>query len=137
MPHQRMQILPLTKYTFTGLGASTSMFVTLARLDVSRWQEIVVTFRVHEVGWNGSGQELAISWRDAGNTPEDPGAKWQSGGVNTLITVLSGTVAPYFAVASIPYPRGPVIEIFLRGTQGTSGGFTLAPFVSCDLTCRQ
>jgi hypothetical protein len=142
MAGQTVRILPRSDYTFTGLGASASATVVVARkIDTSMWREGVVLMRLHAVNYGGgaSPATIKLNMGPDGYTDEDPGLVWTFPSA-TLLTFTEGTdAAPSVKNAELAAAGsafGPLIQLLLVATQNGTAGTTFTASISIDLNLK-
>lgn len=134
-----MRLLPRTDYDYTGLKASGSSTITVARkIDTSQWREAIVLVRLHTASF--ASNTINVFWTLDGYTDEDPNETWSAAtGATTLpvtlLTFVGGTdTPPIVKNATLSAPFGPLIMVQLKFSNVSSTALTAS--ISIDLNLK-
>ena len=135
-----MQVIPKRTLDFISVlsGIPQAQEIVLVQgIDISAWCEVFLMVRVHSNSIPGAIGTIQVYGYLEGRTSEDPGLLFTTAAPLGAVTIDNTTVAPSYAVNTIPSNAGAMMKVACRGTRtGSTGTNLIKADVSIDLSLK-
>ncbi|MBZ0120717.1 MAG: hypothetical protein K8H88_27230 [Sandaracinaceae bacterium] len=131
-----LRILSRTDYDYSSLGASasTAEIPIALDVDVSGSRETTLLVRAHSQALQSTAA-FTIVTRASAPTDQDPNAYFRDASPLTT-TALAATATPFLTRITVPANAGAWLSVFIKATQGTTGGASVKGTFSIDLSLK-